>query len=163
MKDILSKYSLYNIWANQRVCDFVKKNLSEEQLNNEIISSFPSIKKTLFHIWDAEMIWLFRIKGESLKGFPSNEFKGTTVEGIKLLIQNSKTLSDLIISKDDSFFYSDLKYSNLKGIQFESKASDVVQHVMNHSTYHRGQSITMLRQLGFSDLFSTDYISFCRE
>lgn len=162
MKDQLTKYIRYNIWANQRVCDFVKNNLSEEQLNKEIISSFQSVKKTLFHLWDAEVIWLQRLHGKSLSYFPSKDFKGSMEEGINSLLDNSKAFSDLIASKENSFFETSIKYRNTKGVEFETKASDVIMHIMNHSTFHRGQIITMFRQLGFTELFSTDYIAFCR-
>ena len=163
MKTLFTKYTRYNLWANQRVCDFIKNNLSEEQLNKEIISSFPSLKQTLYHIWDAENIWLKRLQGESLSTFPSRDFKGTSEAGINSFLSNSKKFSDVISSKDDSFFQSSFKYTNIKGVQFESKASDIIQHVVNHNSYHRGQIITMFRQIGFTELFSTDYIAFCRE
>ena len=54
-----------------------------------------------------------------------------------------------------------LTYKNSKGIQFSSY-SETILHCINHSTYHRGQIITMLRQLGQNNLLSTDYITYCR-
>ena len=52
---------------------------------------------------------------------------------------------------------------NLAGEEYKNTVSDIIQHAVNHGTYHRGQILTMLRQLGFTKLFSTDYIAYCRE
>jgi uncharacterized damage-inducible protein DinB len=54
MKDLLLKYVKYNLWANQRMLDFIQEFCNDEQLNREITSSFPTIRKTLLHIWGAE-------------------------------------------------------------------------------------------------------------
>jgi len=163
IKDHLVYYAKYNLWANRRVHAFIRDHLSEEQTEKEIVSSFSSVKKTILHILDAEMIWLERFHGNSLNSFPSQHFKGSGTEAAEALVSHSKKFLDFISSKEPSFFDSSLKYKNLKGVAYETNASDVVQHVMNHNTFHRGQLITMFRQLGFSELFSTDYINFTRE
>src|SRR5436190_20558531 len=94
MRHLLTNYTRYNLWANTRVCDFLKSNCNDEQLDKEIVSSFPSVKKTLLHIRDAECIWLERLHGNSLSSFPGNSFKGTTEELYNGLLAGSKKFLD---------------------------------------------------------------------
>ena len=89
MKNHLINYTKYNLWANQKVCDFLK-TLSEEQVNKEIISSFSSLKKTMLHIWDAQVIWQRRLQGETITTFPSKSFNGTFEEAVNGFLKSSK-------------------------------------------------------------------------
>ena len=163
MKNLLINYANYNLWANQLVSDFLKKNLSDEQIHREISSSFPSVMKTVLHIWDAQYLWLKRMEGISLSVFPSKDFKGTTQDALNGLMETSIRWVEVVNNCSEDFLNSELTYKTVAGAEFKNKVSDIFQHVFNHSTYHRGQIVTMLRQLGFTELFSTDYISFCRE
>ena len=61
MKQILQQYAAYNIWASQRIFDCIN-NLSDDQVNREVTSSFSSISKTIRHMWNAEAIWWQRLK-----------------------------------------------------------------------------------------------------
>jgi len=53
-------------------------------------------------------------------------------------------------------------YENIKGEHWEYPLGHMLQHVVNHSTYHRGQVITMLRQLG-ANAVSTDFLLYFDE
>ncbi len=163
MRNLLIQDARYNLWANKKVCDFLKNNLSQEQLNQEITSSFPSVQKTLIHVWDAQSIWLQRLAGASSISIPSKSFNGTTDDLVKGVMETSQELIDFVGSSNESFLETPLTYKNIAGEGFKNNVSDIIQHVVNHGTYHRGQLITMFRQLGFTKLFPTDYIAFCRE
>ena len=56
MKELLQQYAAYNIWATKLLTDRINK-LSDEEINRQIISSFPSLYKTLQHMWLAEEVW----------------------------------------------------------------------------------------------------------
>ena len=66
MQEFIRRYSEYNLWANQRLAAVIE-TLSDGQLHAEIVSSFPSIMKTVLHIWDSQLIWIGRVEGLSLK------------------------------------------------------------------------------------------------
>ena len=51
MKTILLRYVTYNQWANDRLLSFVSENFKPEQLEQSIVSSFPSVRTTLLHLW----------------------------------------------------------------------------------------------------------------
>ncbi len=55
MKQLLQQYAAYNIWANKRIVETAKL-LPEEQINKEIVSSFPSVYKTVLHLMEVENV-----------------------------------------------------------------------------------------------------------
>ncbi len=162
MKKFIREYAAYNLWANEKICSVIS-SLNDEQLSREIVSSFPSIKKTLLHVWGAQVIWIRRLEGVSTATFPTQDFTGTKEEMFEGMISSSAKLKEMT----DGFTKGDLKevkkYSTLKGGIVTSARYQVLAHVFNHSTYHRGQLVTMLRQTGVSELATMDLIFFYRQ
>ncbi|MEO8087485.1 MAG: DinB family protein [Bacteroidota bacterium] len=154
----------FNCWANKKICDFIAANLTAEMVDREIGSSFPSVRKTLYHVWDAEAIWLQRLNGISKGKFPSDNFIGTFEEGARKFMDNSNELLKKISLSDDSFFQSSITFTVRSGKEYTQEVKPVLTHVINHSTFHRGQLITMFRQLGFTTgIPETDFIEYYRE
>jgi uncharacterized damage-inducible protein DinB len=162
LKNHLLRYARFNLWANKKACDYLQ-TISDEQFSKEIVSSFPSMKGTMLHIWDAQFIWIKRLEGTSLSDFPSKTFSGNLEDIVQGTLETSRQVIDYVDTSGDAFLQTKLTYKNVVGDEFTNVVSDIIQHVVNHSTFHRGQIITMLRQLGFTKLFVTDYIAFCRE
>lgn len=162
MKQILQQYAAYNIWANQRILDCIN-NLSDDQIDREIASSFSSIKKTVLHMWDAESIWWQRLKlSEKISRF-SEEFTGSFAELVKKLDQQSTEWKDWVDNATDVQLQHVFAYQNTKKEQFKQPVYEMLLHLFNHGTYHRGQLVTMLRQLGVEKIPSTDVMVFCRK
>jgi uncharacterized damage-inducible protein DinB len=160
MKNTLKAYTSYNLWANNEMIKCVEQ-LSQEQLHQTITSSFNSVFKTILHIWDAEFIWLQRMQGNPIKDWPS---KMMDKDGFStnLFLAGSANFNDFVNAASDSFFEQNCQYTNLKGEHFSSPFSSVIMHCMNHGTYHRGQLVTMFRQVGLTEIPSTDFITFER-
>lgn len=156
----LIKQLEYNHWANVRLSSSLLE-ISAEQAQKEILSSFPSVMKTVLHIWDAEYIWMQRMHGVSLKGFPSKDFSGSYKASIEGLIGQSKEWVEFMESTEMTST-SEIKYSNTKGEPFISTLDEIVQHLTIHGSFHRGQLVTMLRQIGVSQFKAMDYIVFSR-
>lgn len=163
MKEFLLDYIRYNFWANQRITKYIIDHCSAEQTDKGIMSSFPSLKKTLLHIYGAEAIWLQRLIGDSPTVWKGSSFSGVMVELAEEISSVDREFIDFAQSCGEAFLLSPFKYNNLEGKEFTNTRAEAILHCVNHSSYHRGQLITMLRQLGFTQLFSTDYISYCRE
>ena len=161
MKEELLKIARYNLWANSRACDFLQR-LTEEQINKEIQSSFPSVKQTLYHTWGAQGLWLQRLHGYSPSFLPDKDFTGSFKEATDALLHTSEELIEFVESANEDLLGSAFTYHTIDGKEFKSNISDVIRHIVNHSTFHRGQLITLLRQLGYTRLFPTDYIAWCR-
>ncbi len=158
---ILLKYAQYNYWANDILFSLAEKELDEEMLDREIVSSFPSMKKTIYHIWDAEFIWLKRLKGQSLSDWPGKSFKGTYSEAVKNILLNNLEFVEYVNEAADDLLKL-FSYKNIEGKIFSNPVWESIHHCMNHSTYHRGQVVTMLRQLEVTVIPSTDFITYCR-
>lgn len=164
MQSYLLEIANYNFWANQKLVNYLQ-NYPDELLTKEVISSFPSIGKTLFHIWGAQAIWQFRLIGQSPKAFPSQPHEKNITEAFNGLLNSSKDLIAWISDHLDehSKLEKSISYKTLNGKTYTQEAHEILIHVMNHSTYHRGQIIMMAKQLGFRDLPSTDFIFYKRE
>lgn len=161
MIDLLKKYTAYNLWANKRIINKLA-SLPVEMLNKELKSSFRTITLTVLHMYDAETIWLERLEGISLKEWPAKNFKGSPAEAMQLLEYASLKIADYADTIAGDNLYNDCSFTSLDGKPYTMKIYDIIQHCMNHSTFHRGQIITMLRELDITELPSTDYIAYLR-
>lgn len=157
----LQQHLKYNLWATEILAGMLN-NLTEEQWSKELVSSFSTIKTTVYHIWDAQTIWLHRIKGGEVSVWPSTEFTGTKEECIKGLVQSAQNLVDFFADKDNTFLEQKLHYKNMKMIQYTTPIEEIMFHTVNHATHHRGQIFTMLRQVGVTQLENTDLITYVR-
>ncbi len=161
MKELLLNYAKYNLWANKRITGKLKE-LSPQTFECEQKSSFRSIRKTLLHMYDAETIWYNRLIGISLTKWPSEKFKGTNEEAIELMLGASKNFAEFVGVLADENLNLFCDFRSLEGKEYSMKVYDLIQHFVNHSTFHRGQMITMLRNLDIDDIPSTDYITYLR-
>jgi len=162
MKEQMEIYTGYNLWANKRIVQLLNSQ-PQDILNVRVSNSFPSIRKTIYHIWDAQLIWLNRMRGISLTAWPSEEY-GDDFAGYDMyFIQQSEDFKNFVSSKSDSFFTSICFYRAINGKEYQSQNWEIIMHCMNHSTYHRGQIITMLRNLDITNLVETDLIFYLRE
>ena len=158
----ITKYAHYNKWANETLLNIIEREIDETKLDTPIVSSFPTLRKTIYHIWDAENIWLKRLKGESLMEWPSKNFTGNFVEAKEMFLQHNDAFSNYIGKLSEEKLNENFTYKNVEGKTFTNPIWESVHHCLNHSTYHRGQMVTMLRQLGLNAISSTDFITYCR-
>ena len=158
----IHKQLQYNNWASGKIVEILA-NVDEKFFDVEMKSSFPTIRKTLLHIWDAEVIWLTRLEGKQIKTWPGETFTGGKEELLKGFGNSPKNISDFIATKDHNFLESRIFYKNMKGLEFSSGVDEILFHVVNHGTFHRGQLITMLRELGFEKFPPQDLIAYLRQ
>ena len=151
----------YNAWANQRSLDAAAQ-LSEEQFVKPLGSSFSSVRDTLVHICGAEWVWLERCHGRSPATIPDI----SSVQTIAALREHWNPQADRLLAFVRGLRQHDLdRVMEYKTINFGAYKNSVwqsLQHLANHGTYHRGQIVTLLRQLGTKPIL-TDLIHFYRE
>ncbi len=162
MKHVLQQLSAYTIWANQRIFECLG-SLSEDQIDKEIGSSFPSIRKTLLHMWDAESIWWQRLKLAEQIERPSDGFTGDFNELTRKIHAQAKLWEEWVGNATENQLNHVFAYQNTKKEQFKQPVYEMLIHIANHGTYHRGQLVTMLRQLGIEKIPGTDFVLFCRK
>jgi uncharacterized damage-inducible protein DinB len=163
MKETLLRYADYNIWANKRIIDALRQ-LKDERIDQHIESSFTSMRKTVYHVWSAEYIWLQRLQLAEQPVWIESVFNGNFEEACGLWQDVSSRLRDFVASQySDKSFSHVLQYYNLKKQSYKTPVADVLMHSFNHSTYHRGQLVTMMRIAGVTKIPGTDFIEFVRK
>jgi uncharacterized damage-inducible protein DinB len=139
----------YNRWANARILDAVSK-LTPEQFTRDLQSSHRSVRDTCAHLVAAEWIWLERWKGTS-PGALWTPTDFSTVESLrKRWADVERDYAAFIGGLTDESLDTVISYRNTKFEEWAYPLGHMLQHVMNHSSYHRGQVTTLLRQLGAS-------------
>ena len=161
MKATLLRLADYHIWATQRIGHAIAA-LPDEQQRQPVPSSFPGLLPTFLHMWDAEAVWWYRVN--YLDGFtaPGKDFKGDWEEASMGLLGQSESWRTYLASRTEADLASDIAYKNIKGEPFVSPLGEIILHVFNHGTYHRGQLVTMMRALGTAAAPATDYIVWSR-
>ena len=160
-KQYFKELAEYNLWANTIVCEWLQQ-ISDEQWNKEIISSFNSIQETVLHIISAENAWLQRFSKEPVEWLQST-YKGTKEEHIQLWKKTSAGFKAYVESFDENNLTTNLDFKRLNGDAFSMPYYQLFSHVVNHATYHRGQLVTMLRQAGFTNVSATDLLGVYRK
>ena len=162
MKEIYVKYAAYNLWANRRMAETFAA-LPEAEMEAPIVSSFPSARLTFLHIWDAESLWLERLQGNSPAAFPSKSFQGNNSDVLATFLKGSEAFLAFVQEQPSDFFERSLFFKTLSYGEQTQRAFEMIHHCMNHSTFHRGQLITMGRQLGIEKFPPTDFAYYLRE
>jgi uncharacterized damage-inducible protein DinB len=158
---LLKDYCRYNLWANRHLAT-VLRTIDQSWMTREITSSFPSLRQTCFHIWDAEYIWLCRLEGIEFGELPSKRNE-PDLHGTEF-VQASEALLSFIEKQPEHYFDQSTSFRTIDGIPSTVLNSGIILHVVNHSSFHRGQLVTMLRNLDHKEaLPRTDMIVYLRE
>ncbi len=162
MKELLTYYCDYNIWANEKLANFFADK-PEELLARPIENSFPSIRKTLIHIVSAEKSWLARLAEQPANNKRVEDDFETTAAAFEALVKGANNFAEFVHKQPESFFETPIIYNTWDGTEWEMLPKVMIHHCMNHSTYHRGQLVTLARQLGMrKGVPSTDLLYYSR-
>ena len=145
----------YHKWANLKLLDHLME-LPAEAFKKKLNGTFSSIAETFHHIFTIDQQWFKRF---NLKASTKNiEYKGIE-ETKEYFIELHENMIAFIENYYDSL--QEVEYKNSKGDSFKNSIDELIRHITNHGTYHRGNISTMIRQLGFEGT-ATDYIYFLR-
>jgi uncharacterized damage-inducible protein DinB len=146
----------YNRWANNLTLNAVA-SLSAEQFVTEMVGSYKSVRDTLTHLLSSEWVFLMRCLGESPKQLLDPAiFRDLNSIRIKL-DEVDDGWKKFINELSDESLENVIAYTNFRGELWKYRLDHILQHVVNHSTYHRGQITTQLRTLGANPAM-TDYL-----
>jgi len=162
MKELLQQFSAYNVWANRLLLEAIN-NLPAEKQTQTVQSSFNSLQKTVVHMWDAESIWWQRLKLSERILRASDSFNGTFSEAAANLLQQNKQWNEWVMNAQEHMLQHSFIYQNSKREQFKQPVYQMLLHLFNHNTYHRGQLVIMLRQVGVENIPATDFIVWSRK
>lgn len=155
----LQKMAAYNIWANQQFADWLT-TADKTQWSQHIESSFNSLERTTRHLWNAEHGWLSALNKQSWKTAIENDQEISQKQMLTDFIKTTLDFQEFVETMTEKSLHETLNIG--KGRKAASPA-DIIQHVFNHSTYHRGQLITIGRQAGLINPPRTDYIYFLQQ
>jgi uncharacterized damage-inducible protein DinB len=137
----------FNRWANDRILAAVER-LNTNEFTRDMRTSHVSVRGTLVHVLWAEWVWFRRWEGES----PRTLFNDEDFEDVEAIASQWRDLDQdrnrFIATLTDESLARTFAYENRKGEHWEYPFGASMQHVVNHSSYHRGQIVTLLRQLG---------------
>ncbi|HVE69798.1 MAG TPA: DinB family protein [Thermoanaerobaculia bacterium] len=144
----------YTEWANDEVIAAIRP-MPDEQ--------YAFVRDTLAHIIFAEWVWLRRWKGESPTAPPAWAEHAPPLDALVDHLHDVEAeRRALLDSLSDDDLERDVAYRSLKGDPFTNGLGHQMQHVVNHSTYHRGQVVMKIRQMGIQPP-STDLIVWFRK
>jgi uncharacterized damage-inducible protein DinB len=160
--DDLSTLLDYHYWARDRVLEAVEP-LSQEQFTRDLGNSFGSVRDTLAHILAAEWIWLSRWLGAAPTALLPASRISNVAEARAEWSERENEVRAFLRSMGPDGVNRVFDYKLMSGQPGSSPFWQMLQHVVNHATYHRGQITTMLRQLGAQPPKAMDMIMFYRE
>ena len=151
----------YNAWANHRTLDACD-SLPPGQFTRELESSFRSVRDTLVQIMAVELIWLERWKLQ----WDGTFRKAAEFPDVASVRQAWKGIEAELLAFVDGLSDEDvgriIPHKNSAGVEFRMPLWQLLQHVVNHGTYHRGQITTLVRQAGGKPV-GTDLVTFYRD
>lgn len=156
---LINNYTDFNLWANTRIINWLKP-LGSEFLYLETPSSYPSIDATLQHILRAETFWHLFITGQDFSHLTWAVRPSEADNIMNELIEKSQLMKDDFAQFSEADL-SETLHLNMPWAKKQLSRFEYIQHVVNHSTFHRGQIITMARALGITQhIPNTDYNMF---
>jgi uncharacterized damage-inducible protein DinB len=151
----------YHYWARDRVLAPLEA-LTPDQYNRDLGSSFKSIRETITHIYAAEWAWYQRWMGDSPTALlPADRF-ADLAELRAAWTDLERKLRAYVDGLGDGGVNRIVEYKLLSGRAGASPVWQMVQHVVNHASYHRGQITAMLRQIGAEPGEPMDMIAYYR-
>jgi uncharacterized damage-inducible protein DinB len=151
----------YHYWARDRVLEALDP-LTPEQYNRDLGSSFKSIRDTITHIYAAEWAWYSRWQGQSPTALvPTDRFPDLAALRSEWK-EHEARMRAFVNGLDEPGTSRVIEYTLLSGQAGASPIWQMLQHVVNHAGYHRGQITTMLRQIGMPPPKPMDMIAYYR-
>jgi len=152
----------FHYWALGRILDATDQ-LTPEQFTRDLGSSFKSVRDTLAHMYSAEWAWYQRWHGTSPTAHLSFEQFPDVASLRQTWATHEANMRAFVNGLSGDDINRVVEYRTLNGAPGSSAIGQMVQHVVNHGSYHRGQVTTMFRQLGAAPAKGMDLIGYYRE
>jgi uncharacterized damage-inducible protein DinB len=149
MKEHLIRFFSFNNWANTAMANFLVANDIQDE----------EVLRLASHIAQAQRNWYFRVVGQQNDVPIWTPLAPSSIA--TQLAENGALWLSYLENLQESDFQTRLAYKSMAGHPFLDNLADVLTHLVNHSTYHRGQVIYLIRQLGLTPP-GTDFIVFAR-
>jgi uncharacterized damage-inducible protein DinB len=150
MMETLLKLFAFDEWANARILDALKAAPARNEKAQQLLA----------HLLLSERIWLLRLKGEDTSAIDKSP-QLSLEECERLALEIRRDYVDYLGSLNEGDLDSELTYRNFAGAEFHTPLRDILMHVAQHGTYHRGQIATAMRAEESTPV-NTDFITYVR-
>lgn len=146
--EVLRSHLAYTAWASHMLVE-AAKSLPHEELTRDFGTADKSVLGSLVHIYAADRVWLARFKGEATRAFV------TDVDHDLAVLENDwpalhRRWEAWAGDLTDEAGHAELSYTDLSGRSWRQPVWQLVMHVVNHGTHHRGQVAGFLRSMGYT-------------
>jgi uncharacterized damage-inducible protein DinB len=151
MKSHFAMMADYNAWANVRLYRMAYQ-LSEEQYRRDVGAYFKSLRGTLNHIMVADRIWMHRLTctGEHPKNLSAILFDDLASLSTARQLEDQRIVG-FVASLSDAQLEELWNYRTLNGTPQKQRRREILAHLFNHQTHHRGQAHAILTALGVAE------------
>jgi uncharacterized damage-inducible protein DinB len=155
----------YHVWASQIIMQRIQE-LPATVLHQEVNSSFPTLAHALSHMYAVDQMWYLVLTGTSMPEALQicMTRNGETFATIEKYFERNAELSNQYLnwfSQQTDLEKTLLLNNPFAGVR-QTSFAEMILHLVNHGTYHRGNISTMLRQLGHASVMN-DYFRFWYE
>jgi len=149
IRDVATTFAAYNRWVNVQIYDAASK-ITDDARRRTLGGSFGSVHRTLSHLIQGDRLWLQRFHGQPVPQLPPGQDPYPDFESLRSArLDTDGDIDAWAVSLDDAF--GDRPFS-FKSVVYNRDRTvpgwAAVLHMFNHQTHHRGQVLTLLRQLG---------------
>ncbi len=162
MKSHFSMLARYNAWANSRLYAHAS-SLTDEAYRRDVGAYFKSLHATLNHLLVADRIWMHRLSGtgdhpKALNAILFEDFASLRAARVA----EDQRIVDLVEGLGPSDIERELEFKSLNGMSQRHPIREILAHVFNHQTHHRGQAHAILTRLGVAEPDSLDLFMMLR-
>jgi uncharacterized damage-inducible protein DinB len=160
MHDDFASLFAFNHWANDKMLDACRK-LTPEQYAAEPVPGWSPIRSTVYHIAVVTDAWLRALAHDPDQSFPTEAEVPTLDDAERILGRAYKTLDTLLPALTTEFLTTPQTFQR-RGQSRVLLPWVVLRHVVNHTTYHRGQVASKLKRFGIQQA-ETDLVYWAKE
>ena len=158
-KQYFTELASYNNWTDDIIIGWLKQ-ISEDQWEQAVESSFSSIQLTAIHMVSAKKIWIDFWTKKPAPVYLSTVFNGTKDELIAIWQKASDDLKRFVENYPEEDYKLPVTVFYPNGKEAKMEFWKTLPHFVNHATYHRGQLVTILRHAGFTNFTNTDLFTY---
>ena len=163
MKSHFVMMAEYNAWANARLYEMARR-LPDERYRQDVGAYFKSLHGTLNHIMTADLIWMRRLTGS---GDHPNKLDAVVFDDLMSLSaarqREDQRIIDFVETLSDAQLEETVDYRMLNGTLGKQRRREILAHLFNHQTHHRGQAHAVLTLLGIAEPSPLDLLIMQRE
>jgi len=160
-KNYFLMMAYYNQWANHKLFAAFS-NLTEVQLNQDFDTYFSTVLHTANHLLIGDILWFERVSRLQPSNHALNDLIYNDLKQLKQArFEQDQRLLNLILQTEQIKFDDSITYVR-RDQMYTEPLHEILAHIFNHQTHHRGQMHSMLYALTGESL-ELDLIFFQRE